>query len=80
LDRFAQARRHQVEEWSNVDTPGVLDAAGAVIDAVSDSALKAVGAAGHRLIRMGEYLTDKAQAEKAASPVDDSDNPPAETL
>jgi hypothetical protein len=80
LDRFAQARRHQVEEWSNVDTPGVLDAAAAVIDAVSDSALKAVGAAGHGLIRMGEYLADKAQAEKAASPVDASDDPPAETL
>lgn len=73
LDRFAQARRHQVEEWSNVETPSVLDAAEAVIDAVADSALKAVGAAGHRLIRMGEYLADKAQTEKAASPVDDSD-------
>ena len=45
LDRFAQARRHQVAEWSNVDTPSVLDAAAAAIDAVSDSALKAVGAA-----------------------------------
>lgn len=79
LDRFAQARRQHVVEWSNVDTPGVLDAAAAVIDAVSDSALKAVGAAGHGLIRMGGYLADKAQAEKAASPVDDSDDSPAET-
>ncbi len=79
LDRFAQARRHQVEEWSNVETPSVLDAAAAVIDLVSDSALKAVGAAGQRLIRMGEYLADKAQAEKAASPVDDSDDSPAGT-
>jgi hypothetical protein len=79
LDRFAQARRHQVEEWSAIDTPSVLDAAEAVIDAVSDSALKAVNAAGHGLIRIGEYLADKAQAEKAASPVDDSDDSPAET-
>jgi len=79
LDRFAQARRHQVEEWSNVSTPGVLDAAAAVIDAVSGSALKAVGAAGHGFIRMGEYLADKAQTEKAASPMDDSDGSPAET-
>ncbi len=79
LDRFAQARRHQVEEWSNVDTPSVLDAAAAVIDAVSDSALKAVGAAGHGFIRMGEYLADKAPTEKAASPMDDSDGSPAET-
>jgi len=79
LDRFAQARRHQVEEWSAIDTPSVLDAAEAVIDAVSDSALKAVSAAGHGLIRMGEYLADKPQAAKAASPVDDSDDSPAET-
>lgn len=79
LDRFAQARRHQVEEWSNVETPSVLDAAAAVVDLVSDSALKAVGAAGQRLIRMGEYLADKAQAEKTAAPVDDSDDSPAGT-
>ncbi len=79
LDRFAQARRHQVEEWSNVETPSVLDAAEAVIDAVADSALKAVGAAGQRLIRIGEYLTDTAQVEKPESAVGDSDESPAET-
>jgi hypothetical protein len=56
----------------------VLDAAEAVIDAVADSALKAVGAAGQGLIRMGEYLAEKAQAEKAASPMDDSDDSPAD--
>lgn len=77
LDRFAQARRHQVEEWSNVETPSVLDAAGAVIDAVSESALKAVGAAGQGLIRVGEYLADKAHAEKAVSPADDPHDLPA---
>ncbi|MGB7361337.1 MAG: hypothetical protein WA944_26620 [Mycobacterium sp.] len=79
LDQFAEARRHQVEEWSNVDTPGVLDAAGAVIDAVSDSALKAVGAVGDRLIRVGEYLADKSHAEKTAPPSDDSGDGPVET-
>lgn len=79
LDRFAQARRHQIEEWSNVDTPGVLDAAEALVDAVADSALRAVGAAGQGLIRMGEYLADKAHAEKAVSPVDDSDDSTAST-
>ncbi|MGD9512522.1 MULTISPECIES: hypothetical protein [Mycolicibacterium] len=67
LDRFAEARRHQIEEWSNVDTPSVLDAAEAVIDAVTDSALKAVGAAGQRLIRIGEYLAEKTNAEAADS-------------
>ncbi|ETW22469.1 hypothetical protein [Mycobacterium gastri] len=79
LDQFAQARRHQIEEWSNVETPSVLDAAEAVIDAVADSALKAVGAAGQRLIRIGEYLTDKAQAEKPEPAVGDSGFSPTET-
>lgn len=79
LDQFARARRHQIEEWSNVDTPSVLDAAEAVIDAVADSALKAVGAAGQKLIRIGEYLTDKSQAEKPESAVGNSHDSPAET-
>ena len=65
LDRFAEARRHQVEEWEAVETPGVLDAAAAVVDAISDSALKAVGAAGQGMVRFGEYLTEKGRTEKA---------------
>ncbi|MEZ0358909.1 hypothetical protein [Mycobacterium sp. SA01] len=73
LDGFAAARRHQVEEWSNVETPGVLDAAEAVVDAIADSALKAVGAAGQRLIRMGEYLAEKAPAAAPASSEEESD-------
>ena len=79
LDRFAQARRHQVEEWSNIDTPGVLDAASAVVDAVSDSALKAVGAVGRGLIRMGEYLAEQAKPAKTEPPADGSETPRAET-
>lgn len=79
LDRFAAARRHQVEEWSNVETPGVLDAAEAVIDAVADSALKAVGAAGQRLIRMGEYLAEKAPAAAPVPSEEDSDGKVAAT-
>ncbi|BBZ79497.1 hypothetical protein MANY_48340 [Mycolicibacterium anyangense] len=74
LDRFATARRHQIEEWSNPDTPNVLDAAEAVIDAVADSALKVVGAAGQRLIRMGEYLAEKSPAKSPLPPGDESDN------
>jgi hypothetical protein len=74
LDRFATARRHQIEQWSNPDTPNVLDAAEAVIDAVADSALKVVGAAGQRLIRMGEYLAEKSPAKSPLPPGDESDN------
>ncbi|MCH9733552.1 MAG: hypothetical protein K0U78_03210 [Actinomycetia bacterium] len=79
LDRFAQARRHQVEEWSHLETPSMLDAAAAVVDAVSDSAHKAVGAAGHGLIRIGEYLADKSQAAKSAPPMEDPNDSPTET-
>jgi hypothetical protein len=68
LDRFAEARRHQVEEWEAVETPSVLDAASAVVDAASESALKAIGAAGQGMIRFGEYLADKGRAEKAEAP------------
>lgn len=75
LDHFAEARRHQIEEWSNVETPGVLDAAAAVVDAVADSAMKAVGAAGQGLIKMGEYLSEKSRAEKAEAPATKPDAP-----
>ena len=78
LDHFAEARRHQVAEWSAVTTPSVLDAAEAVIDAVADSALKAVGAAGQRLIRMGEYLAEKAPVDKGRATADESDTAPRE--
>jgi len=72
LDRFAEARRNQVEEWEAVEVPGVLDAAAAVLDAAGDSALKAVSAAGRGFIRVGEYLTQKGQSDKVEQPVDGS--------
>lgn len=77
LDRFAEARRHQIEEWESVDTPSVLDAAAAALDAASDSAKRAIGAAGQGLIRIGEFLSEKGQparisnAKKGISKADD---------
>jgi hypothetical protein len=76
LDQFAEARRHQVEEWEAVETPSVLDAASAVIDAASDSALKTIGAAGHGMIRFGEYLAEKGRAQKVEAPKSSSDESP----
>lgn len=67
LDRFAEARRHQVEEWEAVDTPSVLDAAAAVVDTAMESASKAVGSAGHGLVRFSEYLAAKASSEEKAA-------------
>jgi hypothetical protein len=76
LDRFAEARRHQVEEWAAAETPSVLDAASAVVDAAMESAGKAIGTAGRRLIRVSEYLTEKATTDKttADKPVPDENN------
>jgi hypothetical protein len=65
LDQFAEARRHQVEEWEAIDTPSVLDAASAAVDAAMESASKAIGAAGHGLVRFSEYLVEKTPEEKA---------------
>ncbi len=73
LDRFAEARRHQVEEWEAVDTPSLLDAASAAIDAASGSARKAVGAAGQGVIRFGEYLAEKGRTEKVEATKSDSE-------
>lgn len=70
LDQFAEARRHQVEEWEAVEVPGVLEAAAAAIDAAGDTVLKAVSAAGQGFIRLGEYLTEKGQADKVEQPGD----------
>jgi hypothetical protein len=64
LDQFAEARRHQVEEWDAIDTPSVLDAASAVVDAAMGSASKALGAAGQGLIRFSEYLGDKSSGDE----------------
>ncbi|MCU1695840.1 MAG: hypothetical protein JWR34_1903 [Mycobacterium sp.] len=66
LDQFAEARRHQVEKWEAVETPSVLDAASAVIDAAMGGASKAIGSTGQGLVRFSEYLAEKAQ--KDASP------------
>jgi len=73
LDHFAAARRHQIEEWETVETPGVLDAAAAALDAVQDSALKAVGAAGQGMIKFGEYLADAGRSEKVKAAEPDVD-------
>lgn len=67
LDRFADARRHQIEEWEAVDTPSVLDAASAVVDAAMESASKAIGSAGQGLVRFSEYLAAKASPDEKAT-------------
>jgi hypothetical protein len=65
LDGFAEARRHQVESWENVETPSVLDAASAVIDAAKVSTSRALAAASEGLLRVSDYLADKPKEERA---------------
>ena len=64
LDRFAEARRHQVESWQDVNTPSVLDAASAVVDRAMASTSRALAAAGEGLIRISDYMADKPEDDK----------------
>ncbi|WP_207547774.1 hypothetical protein [Mycobacterium mantenii] len=56
LDRFAEARRHQVEAWEDFNIPNFLDAAGAVIGAAWTSTARILAAAGQELARFGARL------------------------
>jgi hypothetical protein len=77
LDQFAEARRHQVEAWEDVETPSVLDAAAAVVDAAKVSTGRALSAAGAGLIRVSDYLTEPArEKEKVADKTDTLDDTP----
>ena len=67
LDRFAEARRHQVESWQDVNTPSVLDAASAVVDRAVASTSRALAAAGEGLIRISDYKIDKPEDAKAGA-------------
>jgi hypothetical protein len=75
LDQFAEAQRHQVESWDDVNTPGVLDAASAVIDRAAVSVGRALGAAGEGLLRISESLVDKSRDEEVVDkPAGPDDN------
>ncbi|CPR02916.1 hypothetical protein BN971_00243 [Mycobacterium bohemicum DSM 44277] len=53
FDRFARARRHQVEAWEDFHIPSLLDAAFATIEAVGTTAGQALAAVGRGLVCLG---------------------------
>jgi hypothetical protein len=58
LDRFAEARHHQVETWEDFHIPSLLDAAFATIEAVGTTTSRALGAVGRRLVFLGAQVVE----------------------
>lgn len=56
LDRFAEARHHQVETWEDFHIPSVFDAAFAAIGAVGNTTGHALVAVGRGLVWVGGQL------------------------
>ena len=57
LDAFARARRHQLEEWQELDTPSVGDAASRVYEVASDHTDRALDAAGDGISKAYNFLS-----------------------
>jgi hypothetical protein len=56
LDRFAEARHHQVETWEDFHIPSVFDAAFATIGAVGTTTGRALVAVGRGLVGLGAQV------------------------
>ncbi|WP_216639141.1 hypothetical protein [Mycobacterium asiaticum] len=74
LDRFAKARRHQIEEWEDFHVPSILDAATATIETARTAAGRALESAGQSLLRFGAQLAEPSQTKQAADKRDDKGN------
>jgi len=58
LDRFAEARQHQVETWEDFHIPSLLDAAFATIEAAAITTNRALAAVGRGLVCLGAQLAE----------------------
>ncbi|WP_068182672.1 hypothetical protein [Mycobacterium sp. UM_CSW] len=56
LDRFAEARHHQVDTWEDFHIPSVFDAAFATIGAVGSTTGRALAAVGRGLVGLGAHV------------------------
>jgi hypothetical protein len=65
LDRFAQARHHQVETWEDFHIPSVFDAAFATIGAVGTTTGRALAAVGRGLVGLGAQLAEPLRGKHA---------------
>ena len=65
LDQFAKARGVQVSEWTRFEDRSFLDGAGAALDIATETASRALVAAGDGITRAGNFFT-RGQAQKEA--------------
>jgi len=68
LDAFARARRHQLEEWQELETPGFGDAASRAYAVASDHTERALDAAGTGISKAYSFL-GRAGSRKAREAV-----------
>lgn len=74
LDRFAKARRHQIEEWGDFHIPSFFDAATARLDQAKTSAGRMLKLAGEELAQLGIRLAEPSSEKKPdAKPVERDD-------
>ncbi len=59
LDAFAQARRHQLAEWQEHETPTVRDAAEHVLELAGNYSDRALHAAGEGFSNVREFISDE---------------------
>jgi hypothetical protein len=59
LDAFANARRHQLSEWQQMDTPDFWDAADHVLDVAGDYGGRALNAAGSAVTSVFGLFSDR---------------------
>ncbi|BBX18692.1 hypothetical protein CRI77_16250 [Mycolicibacterium duvalii] len=63
LDAFARARRHQIAQWQDLNTPSVRDAAGHVLAVAGDYAGRALNAASERIASVTSLLPEEGHAK-----------------
>lgn len=75
LDDFARARRHQVDAWKEMDTPGVREAVDAAVELAKPVAEKALAAAGRGLFNLRGFVARQFDQKETVS----NDDPPSVT-
>lgn len=74
LDDFARARRHQVDAWKEMDTPGVREAVDAAVELAKPVADQAIAAAGRGWRSLSGFVAKQIEDRLPATK---SDPPPA---
>ncbi|OBK46871.1 hypothetical protein [Mycobacterium sp. 1081908.1] len=77
LDRFAEARHHQVETWEDFHIPSVFDAAFATIGAVGSTTGRALAAVGRGLVGLGAHVASPFRGNATDEEPDGSASTPA---